>query len=311
MDIERLSEGILRGQPRAIARGISLIEGGRGSEVLSRLVGGPSGSRVIGVTGPPGAGKSTLVGSMARAYRDAGLSVGILAVDPSSPFTGGAVLGDRLRISELAADPGIYIRSLATRGALGGLCRAAADAVAVLRAADRDRILVETVGVGQDEVEIARVADSVAVVLVPGLGDQIQALKAGIVEIADVFVMNKADRDGANAAVEDLQAVLALAEGPLPPIVKTVATRGAGTDELLSAVDAHFEALAAGEGLRERRRRQAEAHVREIVREAIWASVRAEERLGVDVLDAVATRRSDPYTVAHRLLERGSDAEEA
>jgi len=197
---EELARGVLAGQARPIGRAISEVERDSGSvpEILRILFPRTGRARILGITGPPGAGKSTLVQKLAQAYRRRGSTVGIVAVDPSSPFTGGAILGDRIRMSEIYTDPGVFIRSMATRGTLGGLARATSDAVDVLDAAGFQTILVETVGVGQDEIDIVRAADTIAVVLVPGLGDDIQAIKAGILEIADVFIVNKSDRDGAD-----------------------------------------------------------------------------------------------------------------
>ncbi|MFY9550268.1 MAG: methylmalonyl Co-A mutase-associated GTPase MeaB, partial [Thermoanaerobaculia bacterium] len=232
---EDLARGVLAGSPRAIGRAISEVE--RGSvavpELLRRLFPDTGRARIVGITGPSGAGKSTLVQRLAQAYRKRGRRVGIVAVDPSSPFTGGAILGDRIRMAEIYTDPGVFIRSMATRGALGGLARATTDAVDVLDAAGFDLILIETVGVGQDEVDIARAADTTAVVLVPGLGDDIQAIKAGILEIADVFVVNKSEREGADRAVAQLSMMLDFAphDAWRPPIVKTSALTAAGVPQ--------------------------------------------------------------------------------
>src|SRR5215472_2709495 len=255
-NLESLVNGVLAGDARRIGQAITAVEQEGGSPSLLQALFPKTGrARILGITGPPGAGKSTLVQRLAQAYRKAGRRVGVVAVDPSSPFTGGAILGDRIRMSEIYTDPGVFIRSMATRGALGGLARATNDAVDVLDAAGFDPVFIETVGVGQDEVDIVRAADTVAVVLVPGLGDDIQAIKAGILEIADVFVVNKAEREGADRAVAELSMMLDFAGHPpwRPPIVKTSAPTGSGVAEAVAALDAHGEYLArSGEGQRRR-----------------------------------------------------------
>ena len=307
---EELVRGVLEGSARAIGRAISEVERDAASvpEIQRRIFPRTGRARILGITGPPGAGKSTLVQRLAQAYRKAGRRVGIVAVDPSSPYTGGAILGDRIRMAEIYTDPDVFIRSMATRGTLGGLSRATSDAVDVLDAAGFDPIFVETVGVGQDEVDVVRAADTVAVVLVPGLGDDIQAIKAGILEIADVFVVNKAEREGADRAVAELSMMLDFAGHPpwRPPIVKTSAPRGSGVAEAVAALDAHGEYLAAsGEGPR-RRALRARSRLVALLDDRFHRAVeaRAPEPDGLEqAVRAVAERREDPYSAASRLFD--------
>jgi LAO/AO transport system kinase len=245
---------------RALARAISLVENDSplASEVLSACFPYTGRALRIGITGAPGAGKSTLVDRLARHYRSAGVTVGIIAVDPTSPFTGGAILGDRIRMQENLHDPGLYVRSMATRGSLGGLARTTADVASVIEASGKDVILIETVGVGQDEIDIVRLADITIVVLVPGMGDDVQSIKAGIMEIADIYVVNKADRDGAERVEKEVRAMQSLAtrhEDRVPPIVKTVASTGAGIDQLAEAIEQMKQWLQAEKRLELRRRR--------------------------------------------------------
>lgn len=269
-DVSTLVAQAREGRPRAVARLISLVEGASPQlrEVMAALAPLAGNAYVVGLTGSPGVGKSTSTSALVTAYRKQGKRVGVLAVDPSSPFSGGALLGDRVRMSEHASDPGVYIRSMATRGHLGGLAWAAPQAIRVLDAAGCDVILVETVGVGQSEVEIASQADTSVVLLAPGMGDGIQAAKAGILEIGDVYVVNKADRDGADATARELNHMLGLGEsrGPgdwRPPIVKTVAARSEGVDEVVEALEKHrawmeergFSRSGVGRGRRGRSRR--------------------------------------------------------
>jgi LAO/AO transport system kinase len=250
----QLIEQLRAGDVRALARAISIVENHAPgwSDLLKALFPYSGKARIIGLTGSPGAGKSTLVDQLARLYRAGGSAdatepkrtIGIIAVDPTSPYTGGAILGDRIRMQEHFADPGIYIRSMATRGSLGGLARTTADVATVLDASGRDLILIETVGVGQDEVEIVRLADVTVVILVPGMGDDVQTIKAGIMEIADIFVINKSDHDGAERVEREIRALQSLAirhDGWMPPIVKTVASEGTGVKELAAAI-AEYEA---------------------------------------------------------------------
>src|ERR1700674_5729609 len=241
------------GDPRALARAISTVENRQPgwAELLKELFPYTGKARVIGLTGAPGSGKSTLVDQLAKHYRKENQTIGIIAVDPTSPYTGGAILGDRIRMQDHYSDPGIYIRSMATRGSLGGLARATADAATVLDASGRDLVMIETVGVGQDEIDIVRLADVTIVILVPGMGDDVQTIKAGIMEIADIFVINKSEREGAESVEREIRALQSLAtrhDHWTPPIVKTVASEGVGT-EALAEVIADFEAYLKKENL--------------------------------------------------------------
>ena len=298
-----LAKGILARETRAIARGITLADDGEGELLIRKLYPYGGQALVIGITGPLGSGKSTLVEKLALHYREAGKSVGIVAVDPTSAFSGGAILGDRIRMQGLATDPGVFIRSLGTRGAMGGLSRSTADAVDLLDAAGKEVILVETVGVGQDEIDVATLAAVVLVLLVPGLGDEIQAMKAGIIEIGDLFVVNKADRPGADLTARQLQAVLTLAldrEEAAPSILKTCAESGEGVLELTAAIE-KFAGASADSRATDRLR----SRVGAILRERLLAKANAQLRshLFQASLAALSRRETNPYEVAEALKE--------
>src|SRR5205823_5468351 len=307
VDVPQLVKQAREGRPRAVARLISLVEGAAPElrEVMAALAPLTGNAYVVGLTGSPGVGKSTTTSALVTAYRKAGKRVGVLAVDPSSPFSGGALLGDRVRMSEHASDPGVYIRSMATRGHLGGLAWAAPQAIRVLDAAGCDVILVETVGVGQSEVEIAAQADTSVVLLAPGMGDGIQAAKAGILEIGDVYVVNKADRDGADATARELNHMLGLGEsrGPgdwRPPIVKTVAVRGEGVDEVVEALEKHRAWMEERGVLAERRLARASREVETIavtaLRERI-GDLHGDRRLSA-LAERIVAGGLDPYRAA-------------
>lgn len=300
------------GDTRFVARGITVAEtGGQPAAELMKAVYPHTGNAtVIGVTGAPGAGKSSLVDKLALYYKNAGEKVGIICIDPTSPFSGGAILGDRIRMATLGLDKNVFIRSMATRGNLGGLSRATVDAVAILDAAGFMRIIVETVGVGQDEVEIVKTADVSVVVLVPGMGDDIQAIKAGIMEIGDIFVINKADREGVLRTQKELEALLSLAHRPdmwHPPIVPTVATESKGIEELATAIEKYvgYSSGALSEGISDRKRSIARWRLLELLRERLLADFvtknGVEKSLDKYAVE-IASKKTDPYSAIEELL---------
>lgn len=297
------------GNPRALARAISTVENRTPgwSDLLKNLFGNSGKARVIGLTGAPGAGKSTLVDQLARLYRKQDRTVGIIAVDPTSPYTGGAILGDRIRMQDHFADPGIYIRSMATRGSLGGLARTTADVTTVLDAAGRDLILIETVGVGQDEVDIVRLADITVVILVPGMGDDVQTIKAGIMEIADIFVINKSDREGAERVEREIRALQTLAarqDGWTPPIVKTVATDATGVQELAKAIAGYEEFLHKENRALKKSVENWQERLIEMLRDAMLEKALVFMGDMKELASEVAEHRRDPYTVIEEIVGR-------
>lgn len=302
-----LVQQALEGERRALARLLTIVENGgeRGQAVVTELFPRTGNAWLIGITGSPGTGKSTLVSALALAYRAEGKRVGIVAVDPTSPFSGGAILGDRVRMMEHIHDPGVFMRSMATRGQLGGLARATLDVARVFDACGYDIVIVETVGVGQDEVDVASATHTTVLVQVPGLGDDVQAIKAGVMEIGDIYVVNKADRDGADRLVAELTMLLSLSEHGdwLPPIVRTIATQREGVDSLVVAIRKHREHLETTGRIAARRLRQSRSEIMMIARDELLTRV---ERNGTETLTRlaaeVAEHRTPPFEAARQIL---------
>ena len=311
--IDELIERLKKGDRKAVARLITLVENeeGKAREIVKRIYPLTGNAYIVGITGPPGAGKSSLLDKLIREARREGLIVGVIAVDPTSPFTGGALLGDRIRMQRHATDPGVFIRSMATRGSLGGLAKATNDAIKVLDAYGCDVIFVETVGVGQVEVDIVKTADTVVLVTVPGLGDDVQAIKAGLMEIADILVINKADREGADATYFELSLTLDFeAEkwerlGWRPPIIETIATTGKGVKELWEKIKEHKKYLESSGRLEEKRRFRIEEEIKTIASGIIASKVEASIKEGEleDLIRDVLAKRIDPYTAADRIIK--------
>jgi len=311
---DSLAERLLAGDKRALARAISLVENSdaEGDRLVAELFPRTGRARIVGITGPPGVGKSTLIGALTSELRKADRDVGVLSIDPSSPFTQGAMLGDRIRLADHFLDPGVFIRSMATRGSLGGLAEAALQAALLMDASGKDDVLLETVGVGQGEVDVVDHADTIVLALMPGSGDSIQALKAGVMEIPDVIVVNKSEHPLADTMVREVRAVLSL--GPQGdwkvPVVRTEAAKERGITELLEQIDAHRRHIEDTGSLAERRARNLRAEVLGIAAARLRRSL--EERAGSDpewegLLDSVVRRQTDPATAARKLLEKEGD----
>jgi LAO/AO transport system kinase len=308
-DSRTLAQGVLNGQYRALAQSVSLVEreDPAAERLLAEIYPATGRARVIGITGSPGAGKSTLVAALAKHYRAGGKRVGIIAVDPTSPFTGGAILGDRIRMADLYTDRGVFIRSMATRGFMGGLARATNDVADLLDASGFDVVIVETVGVGQDEVEVIRTVQSNVVVLVPGMGDDIQAIKAGIMEIGDIFVVNKADRAGADRTVTEVQMMMSLVEEHgdyVPPIVKTVASVGRGIEDLDAAIAQHRAYLESSGELDRRNRERVRIRIETLLKERFMNRLMAATPNFDAILEDVLRKRNNPHDAAEDLLRR-------
>lgn len=312
--IDELIERMLNGDKRATARLITLVENDeeKAREIIKRIYPYTGNAYIVGITGPPGAGKSTLLDKLIRVAREEGKLIGVIAIDPTSPFTGGALLGDRIRMQRHSTDPGVFIRSMATRGSLGGLAKATSDAIKVLDAYGCDVIFVETVGVGQIEIDIVKTADTVVLVTVPGLGDDIQAIKAGLMEIADIFLINKADKEGADATYFELNLMLDLEKerwekrGWRPPIIETVATTMKGIRELWKAIKDYMEFLEESGEIERKRKFRAEEEIKTIISGTIVRKI--SERLTEDevtaLIDRIVRREMDPYSAADLVLEK-------
>lgn len=311
-EVTSLSESVLSGNHRALAKAITLVEreDPAAEKILAEVYGSTGKARIIGITGSPGAGKSTLVAALAKHYRRQEKRIGIVAVDPTSPFSGGAILGDRIRMAELYTDRGVFIRSMATRGFMGGLAKATNDVVDLLDASGLDIVLVETVGVGQDEIDIIRTVQTNVVVLVPGMGDDIQAIKAGIMEIGDVFAVNKADRPGADKTVTEVTMMMSLVEEHgdwIPPIVKTVASRGEGIAELDEALQKHYAYLASSGELERRNRERVRIRIETLLKEKFMGRLLGGTLPQPDfekLLDDVLLKRNNPHDAAEGVLTR-------
>jgi LAO/AO transport system kinase len=311
-DVGHLTEAVLTGQYRALARAVSLVEreDPSAARLLADIYPATGNARIVGITGSPGSGKSTLVAALAKHCRRQGKRVGIIAVDPTSPFSGGAILGDRIRMADLYTDRGVFIRSMATRGFLGGLAKATNDVVDLLDASGFEMVLVETVGVGQDEVEVIRTVQTNVVVLVPGMGDDIQAIKAGLMEIGDIFAINKADRPGADKTVTEVTMMMSLVEEHgdwVPPIVKTVASKGEGVRELEAAIQRHYEYLASSGELDRRNRERVRIRIETLLKEKFMDRLIGGTLAPHDyeqLLEDVLRKRNNPHDAAEGVLTR-------
>jgi LAO/AO transport system kinase len=307
--VSDLAAGVVSGKYRALGRAISLVEreDAAAERLLAEIYPSTGRARIVGITGSPGSGKSTLVAALAKHYRKQEKRVGIVAVDPTSPFSGGAILGDRIRMHDLYTDRGVFIRSMATRGFLGGLAKATNDVVDILDASGFDVVLVETVGVGQDEVEVIRTVQTNMVVLVPGMGDDIQAIKAGIMEIGDIFVVNKADRPGADKTVTEVTMMMSLVDEHgdwVPPIVKTVASLGKGVDELDAAIAKHYEYIRASGELDRRNRERVRIRIETLLKEKFMDRLLGVTANYEQILDDVLRKRNNPHDAAEGVLSR-------